>query len=392
MVIFLWAAGAALVGWGLFTFVTGDFVATLDIAANLVSAGAIVVALGAVVQALRNMADRLPALPERRRPAVAASVKAEPSAKKKLAIPELKLPETSAFTKEPAAAVRPSLEPPVPSPAAAPAMASAIAQAVAQKPTEPPKVELPGADPSREMIREGLVDGILYRFYADGSVEADTAEGVQRYASINEVREAILNARAPSARLPEPASTPWSDDVRPGLLYASPERREETDWSAYKETYAERGSEGLDSEELHNAAEEWKKHLEVVKRPGQYSIDQGERFEPSFQGIQETDKASVADTAYQGEEYHVQTPAFSDYVSHERHDAGLAFQPHAPLTAGEESGFEGLRHSHRGAGSDEREEWNEPFRILLRREHGRGGTRPGEVASPSNGDEEGTPT
>lgn len=58
-----------------------------------------------------------------------------------------------------------------------------------------------------QVIREGEHNGVLYRFYEDGSVEAATSHGSRRFASIDELRRTVMAARGPAAILetqPEP--------------------------------------------------------------------------------------------------------------------------------------------------------------------------------------------
>ncbi|MFD1703009.1 hypothetical protein ACFSCV_08325 [Methylopila henanensis] len=72
-------------------------------------------------------------------------------------------------------------------------------------------------DPSRQVVREGEHNGVYYRFFADGSIEAQREHGARRFASIEELRATIIAARgrldedddadvAPTGTTDEPAA------------------------------------------------------------------------------------------------------------------------------------------------------------------------------------------
>lgn len=149
------ALGALLMGWGAVVLVRGDFVATLDIGASLISSGVVVVALSAIVRALNGISERLGD-----RPAVVVPQQASPP------VP-----------------VRPVAEPVAP----------------AQTPTRPTAPEaVPGRAESPAapvVVREGDIEGRRYRFFSDGSIEADGPNGLRRYRSLDEAREQIMRDR-----------------------------------------------------------------------------------------------------------------------------------------------------------------------------------------------------
>lgn len=95
---------------------------------------------------------------------------------------------------EPAVEPEPAAEPdsaiePEPEAAAEPEIqAAASEEAVTPEEEEEPT-------PGPRIVREGEHNGVQYRFYDDGSVEAATAHGVRRFASIDELRETVLAAR-----------------------------------------------------------------------------------------------------------------------------------------------------------------------------------------------------
>lgn len=78
---------------------------------------------------------------------------------------------------EPPAARRP---PPRPSSTFEPA---------APQPAPPPAPEPPPAEaPQVTVLKSGIVDGMAYSLYSDGSIEAQMPEGMMRFASIDELR------------------------------------------------------------------------------------------------------------------------------------------------------------------------------------------------------------
>ena len=127
----LYALGALLISWGAYVLVTGDFVATQDIAAGLVGSGVGVIALGAVVASLDRIAQQLNQSP------VSAGLPSQP-----------------------------------------------LAEA-----SPPPRATGP------TLVREGVVEGRRYRFYSDGSIEAEGPHGLRRYRSMEDAREDILRGR-----------------------------------------------------------------------------------------------------------------------------------------------------------------------------------------------------
>ena len=54
-----------------------------------------------------------------------------------------------------------------------------------------PEPEMPAAEPEHEtvaILKSGVVDGMAYTLYVDGSIEAELPQGTLRFASINELR------------------------------------------------------------------------------------------------------------------------------------------------------------------------------------------------------------
>jgi hypothetical protein len=53
----------------------------------------------------------------------------------------------------------------------------------------PPAPEPPPAEqPPVTVLKSGIVDGMAYSLYSDGSIEAQMPEGLMRFASIDELR------------------------------------------------------------------------------------------------------------------------------------------------------------------------------------------------------------
>lgn len=107
----------------------------------------------------------------------------EPKPEPKLAEP--KEPKTSAFhwsnirRREPSRAIEPEVEPPLapePEPAVEPI----------EEPVEAREEEV--ARPAVAILKSGVVDGMGYTLYVDGSIEAELPQGTLRFASINELR------------------------------------------------------------------------------------------------------------------------------------------------------------------------------------------------------------
>jgi hypothetical protein len=85
----------------------------------------------------------------------------------------------------------PSPPAPAPAPTAPAGHAPPPAPSAAEEPTE-------AAAASEEqpvtIIKSGVVDGMAYTLYSDGSIEAQLAQGTIRFRSINELRMHLENA------------------------------------------------------------------------------------------------------------------------------------------------------------------------------------------------------
>jgi hypothetical protein len=72
-------------------------------------------------------------------------------------------------------------------PSRAPRPPAAAEPAAEAKPPQPPKVE-PPAPRTVAILKSGVVDGMAYTLYVDGSIEAELPQGTLRFASIDELR------------------------------------------------------------------------------------------------------------------------------------------------------------------------------------------------------------
>jgi hypothetical protein len=71
---------------------------------------------------------------------------------------------------------------------AAVAVGVAVIEAVRPAPAAPPPV------PEVSIFKSGVIDGMAYTLYTDGSIEAELPQGTVKFASIDELR-AYLTAR-----------------------------------------------------------------------------------------------------------------------------------------------------------------------------------------------------
>lgn len=232
MAIFLIACGVLLICWGGIVLATGDFIATLDIAAGLVSSGVVVIALAAIVRVLDQLRRVVPARWDQTpRVDLPELVKTEAAS----APPEAPVRITPVVERVPAPAPKAEAEPAVRAPVRTPKAENApevppvaVADVEEERIATPAPAAASAAQPEeqappRSLIREGVIDGRTYRFYTDGSIEADGPDGIRRYASMAEAREQILRARSvqPEARREAPdgdaGEAAASAAVRPGI-------------------------------------------------------------------------------------------------------------------------------------------------------------------------------
>lgn len=229
-VIYVIAGGLAL--WGVVVIVSGDLVAMLDIATTLFGAAAIVASLGAVAGALNRISrtiNRITVEATDLQEAMAAA--GSPMVYNPQEQPyAADGPDQSGRARKRDARVRrkargvandaldedgPGGPPPLP------AVSSAVTEerlgsgarawverretaesyaprrrAEAQPSQSPPPAEVPdGGGQQSDVVRSGTLNGVLYRFYADGSVEAVTPTGLRRFESMEELREIIVASR-----------------------------------------------------------------------------------------------------------------------------------------------------------------------------------------------------
>lgn len=292
MTVVLAAVAGLLALWGFYSLTIFENIAAVDVGSRIIVGAAIVLGLAAVTRALDRLRRDLVQAAETPRDHLAVNVPElammpdEPQAPviETAAVPARveKTPPTApveplASAAPPPAPVRPVASvappaepkaPPVRSPFAPPvgdvperpvpdfltrastaapvaAAAATIAASAAVAATVSAKEEQP-ASSEPALLREGLLNGVNYRFYSDGSVEAEGANGPQRYASVNELRDEILSRRVPAETeasapasedreeatetvRPRPFEPLVSDHVRSDDLYASSDEPVESD-------------------------------------------------------------------------------------------------------------------------------------------------------------------
>ena len=69
-----------------------------------------------------------------------------------------------------------------------PGTAAPERQPPAPRSEEPPPAPRSDEPPPVTVLKSGVVDGMAYSLYSDGSIEAQMPEGMMRFASIDELR------------------------------------------------------------------------------------------------------------------------------------------------------------------------------------------------------------
>jgi hypothetical protein len=215
------ALGAILIGFGIpiNEFSLGN---TLILAGTLTATGGLVTfAISRVVSQLSRIADLLSSRPTAAMaPMAAAPLAPAPRAPQPRAqpaedfnVPEMVEPvrpatrgpiptpeEMVPAAPAPAAAARGGWRPPRPSAAERPKPAEPRRPAAAADTAPTPPRREPAIEPSAEaspaagrgeaatVLKSGIVDGMAYTLYTDGSIEAELAQGVVRFGSIEELR------------------------------------------------------------------------------------------------------------------------------------------------------------------------------------------------------------
>jgi hypothetical protein len=221
MHIVLMALGAivAIAGGGMIVF--GIANNPFEIGNVMISAGTTALVGGLVVIALASLARELRGArgPATRgpRPTAATAAPAEPAAPTPAATPDVSQvlvePPASPAPAEPRAEPAPAV-PPAPPPgdpfAPAPQRRAAARERSfdsvwAPEPTKPvPAAARPAPEPSREsepvairpprepqavsVLKSGVIEGMAYTLYSDGSIEADLPQGMMRFPSIDALR------------------------------------------------------------------------------------------------------------------------------------------------------------------------------------------------------------
>ena len=67
-------------------------------------------------------------------------------------------------------------------------------------PREPmPREPMPPAEPRTiAILKSGVIDGMAYTLYTDGSIEAELPQGTMRFASIDDLRSHLENSDRPA--------------------------------------------------------------------------------------------------------------------------------------------------------------------------------------------------
>ncbi len=173
-------AGIALIGFGAFN--AAELGNTLLIAGTIAIVGSLIlIGLASAIRQLRRIAQ---ALEMRQLPREPEGAEAAPPSSLRGALPEPRVePEPERIEPK----IGPKIEPAVAAvPEPQPAVPEAAPQAV-------PPVSEPEPEPVR-IFKSGVIDGMAYTLYTDGSIEAELAQGTVKFASIDELR-AYLAAR-----------------------------------------------------------------------------------------------------------------------------------------------------------------------------------------------------
>jgi hypothetical protein len=229
-------AGIALIGFGAFN--AADLGNTLLIAGTIAIVGSLIlIGLSTAIRQLRRIAQALetrqippgaaeaappPSLsvpspeprvepePQRIEPKIEPAVAAvaavpEPPLPVPEAVPQA-VPEPVAVKPEEPAAEPPPAPPPAPPPPSpakpervfdrswsgepAVAVEAAVVEVASRPPEPPPPAGTPEPEPVR-IFKSGVIDGMAYTLYTDGSIEAELAEGSVMFASIDELRASL---------------------------------------------------------------------------------------------------------------------------------------------------------------------------------------------------------
>ncbi|MGY8664576.1 DUF308 domain-containing protein [Bradyrhizobium sp. UFLA05-109] len=80
------------------------------------------------------------------------------------------------------------MRPPEATPPRRPPRATSTFSEAAPPPAPEPRPAPPAEQPAVTVLKSGVVDGMAYSLYSDGSIEAQMPEGMMRFASIDELR------------------------------------------------------------------------------------------------------------------------------------------------------------------------------------------------------------
>jgi len=219
----------AVLGLGVIVAGAPDWAYGLALGSAMIQSGAIVFigglmvfGIGLLLRELRQLGRRLDAFtPVVSRPEIAAELESEPS----IVPPEIPIPLShplrSAARSEPApaepaahpsarrvSADEPDLRPRAWPPSTRGASVAEAAPRARAEPVASPTIEAPmppsapaprarevelESEPSGAVVRSGIIGGMAYSLYADGSIEAELPIGTMRFASLDELREHVAH-------------------------------------------------------------------------------------------------------------------------------------------------------------------------------------------------------
>ena len=79
----------------------------------------------------------------------------------------------------------------------------ALREPAPREPTREPTPREPMSPPPAEprtiaILKSGVIDGMAYTLYTDGSIEAELPQGTMRFASIEDLRSHLENSDRPA--------------------------------------------------------------------------------------------------------------------------------------------------------------------------------------------------
>lgn len=176
----------------------------------------IVLALAVAVRSLNRIAERLNIQPLPL-PPTAAVERDDPAPRATRSAPAIPsrpsllgwLGRGSASAPAPTASAPPPPDAPAINPAAPPAVDLAPLTRIPEPPRETPlspapipraqpkPVPAPNGTPASTVYRSGVIDGMAYTLFMDGSIQAELPQGTVKFASVDELQKYLLSNRQP---------------------------------------------------------------------------------------------------------------------------------------------------------------------------------------------------